>query len=341
MEEYIQGFNMTSEKEEWHKSHKASEDKKLELRLGPPGEISLVYKTNPTTHGAKRVLEHTVGAKPSEGYWFTDTDEKQYKKFSGYEEGAEEVFSAPWLSNPLHSSTFHRETQKELLQPKPSFLQCSKVEESQCPDKMACSTSSSVSFPATTAGTNSCHKRAALAPVVGWPPIRSFRKNLAGSSTPKLVSESRNKPPKEGSSLKPDSFRNDLFVKINMEGVPIGRKINLNAYDSYEKLSVAIDELFRGLLAARRETADPRNDKKVKEANANAGSVSGSGEYTLVYEDNEGDRILVGDVPWHMFVSTAKRLRVLKSTEISTPQLSVGNNKQEKTPLSSAVEIGR
>lgn len=29
-----------------------------------------------------------------------------------------------------------------------------------------------------------------------------------------------------------------------------------------------------------------------------AGSVAGSGEYTLVYEDNEGDRILVGDVPW-------------------------------------------
>ena len=52
------------------------------------------------------------------------------------------------------------------------------------------------------------------------------------------------------------------------------------------------------LVLARRETADPRNDKKVKEANANAGSVSGSGEYTLVYEDNEGDRILVGDVPW-------------------------------------------
>ena len=23
-----------------------------------------------------------------------------------------------------------------------------------------------------------------------------------------------------------------------------------------------------------------------------------NGEYTLVYEDNEGDRILVGDVPW-------------------------------------------
>lgn len=26
--------------------------------------------------------------------------------------------------------------------------------------------------------------------------------------------------------------------------------------------------------------------------------LDGSGEYTLVYEDNEGDRMLVGDVPW-------------------------------------------
>lgn len=36
-----------------------------------------------------------------------------------------------------------------------------------------------------------------------------------------------------------------------MDGVPIGRKIDLNAYDSYEKLSSAVDELFRGLLAGK------------------------------------------------------------------------------------------
>lgn len=29
-----------------------------------------------------------------------------------------------------------------------------------------------------------------------------------------------------------------------------------------------------------------------------SGLLDGKGEYTLVYEDNEGDRILVGDVPW-------------------------------------------
>lgn len=38
-------------------------------------------------------------------------------------------------------------------------------------------------------------------------------------------------------------------MKINMDGVPIGRKVDLKAYDSYEKLSSAVDELFRGLLA--------------------------------------------------------------------------------------------
>ena len=40
-----------------------------------------------------------------------------------------------------------------------------------------------------------------------------------------------------------------MFVKINMDGVPIGRKVDLSAYPSYEKLSSAVDELFRGLLA--------------------------------------------------------------------------------------------
>ncbi|KAJ6382798.1 hypothetical protein OIU77_031258 [Salix suchowensis] len=305
MEENTRCFNMASA----HKTQKASEDKKLELRLGPPGETFLGYKTN--------------------------TQQSWSQKSSATPEEAEKVLSFPWLSSSLRSSTFHREAQKELQKPEPSFLQSSEVEELQYPDKMACSTPASASFPATTDGTDSCHKRCALAPVVGWPPIRSFRKNIASSSISKMVPELPNKTPKEGSSLNPDSFRNDLFVKINMEGVPIGRKINLKAYDSYDKLSVAIDELFRGFLPAQRETGDPMSESKMDEAKENESSVSGSREYTLVYEDNEGDRVLVGDVPWHMFVSTARRLRVLKSTE----KVSVGVNKQEKTPLSGAIEL--
>ena len=85
---------------------------------------------------------------------------------------------------------------------------------------------------------------------MGWPPIRSFRKNLASTSSSKPSPESRNAVPDKVASQKPvETCSKGLFVKINMDGVPIGRKVDLKAYDSYEKLATAVDELFRGLLA--------------------------------------------------------------------------------------------
>uniref|UniRef100_A0A0A9GHD4 Auxin-responsive protein n=1 Tax=Arundo donax TaxID=35708 RepID=A0A0A9GHD4_ARUDO len=42
--------------------------------------------------------------------------------------------------------------------------------------------------------------------------------------------------------------------------------------------------------------------------------VSGT-EYMPTYEDKDGDWMLVGDVPWRMFVDTCQRLRLMKSSE--------------------------
>ncbi|KAI8544385.1 hypothetical protein RHMOL_Rhmol08G0292500 [Rhododendron molle] len=42
--------------------------------------------------------------------------------------------------------------------------------------------------------------------------------------------------------------------------------------------------------------------------------VNGS-EYVPTYEDRDGDWMLVGDVPWKMFVESCKRLRLMKSSE--------------------------
>ncbi|KAG6497964.1 auxin-responsive protein IAA2-like [Zingiber officinale] len=149
------------------------------------------------------------------------------------------------------------------------------------------------------------HSRIMPAPVVGWPPIRSSRKNLAGAA--KLPIEFQN-----GNSevlKKCENERKCLFVKINMDGIPIGRKVDLLAYDSYDKLSMAVDDLFRDLMA----------EKLV----ITTGLLDGRGENTLVYEDDEGDEMLVGDVPWEMFVSSAKRLRVLKSCDLSASSVNV------------------
>ncbi|KAK9273585.1 hypothetical protein L1049_018395 [Liquidambar formosana] len=391
-------FSLIPKDREWHVrenegNHGVSEDKKLELRLGPPGEAQFIKQnsindhtqidhsllcfanfssmssnthntTNTTTCGAKRGFAETVGVKTGERNWLTKSEENLCQKLSSSEKPVEKVISTTWSCGPIASSisACQRETQKLQQQPKPSFHQlqypliskslavmaekssnpCSstRVAELQYQDKKACSTPSKTPVSANTAAPNSSHKRVAPAPVVGWPPIRSFRKNLAYGSSLKPASESPTDIPKEvvkGGESK--SFENGWFVKINMDGVPIGRKVDLNAYESYEKLSSAVDELFRGLLAAQRDSSDQGGGENEMDEKMITGLLDGSGEYTLVYEDNEGDRMLVGDVPWHMFVSTVKRLRVLKKSELSA--LCICSSKQEKISLDSAMEFGR
>ncbi|KAL4604479.1 hypothetical protein ACB092_10G196500 [Castanea dentata] len=332
-----------------------SEEKKLELRLGPPGEAQTVHYVgfNNKINGAKRVWQETVVAKKEERKWLSKNAQNQYQDLSFTEKTVERVFPTSWSSASLHSSAFHMDTdQKQNLQPKPTYIQypsisrrlsamaeesqqtCGcRVAEMQNSDKRACSSRcASASVSTATAEPINSQKRIAFAPVVGWPPIRSFRKNFGSRNFSKPAPESQNETPKEESDgEKLINLEHHMFVKINMDGVPIGRKVDLKAYDSYEKLSFAIDELFGDLLAAQRDYSAAKKENKVGDAKAITDSLHGSREYTLIYEDNEGDRMLVGDVPWHMFVSTVKRLRVLKSSEISTLQLTTSQD--EKTPL--------
>uniref|UniRef100_A0A0D9VE03 Auxin-responsive protein n=1 Tax=Leersia perrieri TaxID=77586 RepID=A0A0D9VE03_9ORYZ len=90
---------------------------------------------------------------------------------------------------------------------------------------------------------NGSQTRSPSTPVIGWPPVRSFRRNLATSSKASLELQNGKK------AAKVEETKRAPFIKINMDGIPIGRKIDLNAFDSYEKLSLAVDKLFRGLLA--------------------------------------------------------------------------------------------
>ncbi|KAL8216564.1 hypothetical protein R6Q57_023401 [Mikania cordata] len=144
----------------------------------------------------------------------------------------------------------------------------------------------------------SSNKRVAHPPaVVGWPPVRRSRKNILTSSYSGKMVSLPEKASTDGSGDKKTGSDQDnsLYVKINMDGVAIGRKVDLKAYDTYEKLSSAVDELFVGLLAAQGESCCGISNKQ---RDMTTGLLEGSREYTLVYEDNEGDRILVGDVPW-------------------------------------------
>lgn len=306
---------MAKERREWlvmrNGEASSSEEKKLELRLGPPGGEDKRWSLKDSTNRERDNHHHHHQYLLSLGY-FSSTNNSNNNGFS-------------FLHH--HSSLSLPVMARESSQPC-----CTKVADLQSPAERKAFPSSA---PAkNTAVPNSSQKRTAPAPVVGWPPIRSFRKNLAGASASKSpTSESPNDVPSKTVNEKPahEPGRKNPFVKINMDGVPIGRKVDLNAYDSYEKLSAAVDELFRGLLAAQRDSSAGGIVNKQEEEKAITGVLDGSGEYTLVYEDNEGDRMLVGDVPWHMFVSTVKRLRVLKSSEVSAlSREKFGNSRQDK-----------
>lgn len=87
--------------------------------------------------------------------------------------------------------------------------------------------------------------RGAVLPVVGWPPVRSFRRNLTNASSSKQSPEQQND---EACDKAKQTCKRSPLIKINMDGIPIGRKINLSAYDNYQKLSSAVEDLFCGFL---------------------------------------------------------------------------------------------
>lgn len=71
------------------------------------------------------------------------------------------------------------------------------------------------------------------AQVVGWPPIRSFRKNSMASHSPKSDDDAEGK---SGSGC--------LYVKVSMDGAPYLRKVDLKTYGSYMDLSSALEKMF-------------------------------------------------------------------------------------------------
>ncbi|KAI3676435.1 hypothetical protein L1987_86044 [Smallanthus sonchifolius] len=116
--------------------------------------------------------------------------------------------------------------------------------------------------------------------VVGWPPVRSYRKNILQVKKTELETGS------------------GMYVKVSMDGAPYLRKLDLKMYKSYEELMKGLQEMFKCIIGLYSERE----------------GYNGS-QHALTYEDKDGDWMLVGDVPWEMFISSCKRLRIMKSCE--------------------------
>ncbi|CAD6336421.1 unnamed protein product [Miscanthus lutarioriparius] len=111
---------------------------------------------------------------------------------------------------------------------------------------------------------------------VGWPPVRAYRRNALRDEQAKLV-------------------------KVAVDGAPYLRKVDLAAHDGYAALLRALHGMFASCLGA---------DGAGRLVDAATGA-----EYVPTYEDKDGDWMLVGDVPFKMFVDSCKRIRLMKSSE--------------------------
>ncbi|KAL4289779.1 hypothetical protein GQ457_14G003290 [Hibiscus cannabinus] len=148
---------------------------------------------------------------------------------------------------------------------------------------------------------NSSNAPAAKAQVVGWPPVRSFR-------TKTLATSSKNNDEVDG---KPGPTA--LFVKVCMAGAPYLRKVDLRVYSTYQELSSALEKMF-SCFTLGQCGAHGTPGKEILSESKLKDLLHGS-EYVITYEDKDGDWMLVGDVPWEMFIETCKRLKIMKSTD--------------------------
>ncbi|CAN6903143.1 unnamed protein product [Brassica oleracea] len=143
--------------------------------------------------------------------------------------------------------------------------------------------------------------------VVGWPPVGSHRMNsLANKQAVKAEEGEGKKKVMKEDEPKDVSVKGSGFVKVNKDGVGIGRKVDVRAHSSYENLAQTLEEMFFG----RTGTTSMEKVKPLR-------LLDGSSEFVLTYEDKEGDWMLVGDVPWRMFITSVKRLRIMGTSEAS------------------------
>nr|ACG38316.1 IAA5 - auxin-responsive Aux/IAA family member [Zea mays] len=147
---------------------------------------------------------------------------------------------------------------------------------------------------------------AAKAQVVGWPPVRNYRKNTLAASA------SRSKAPAPAAEDAASAAR-PMYVKVSMDGAPYLRKVDIKMYSSYEDLSVALEKMFSCFIAG--QSVLHKSSSKDRLTNGSKVDALKDQEYVLTYEDKDADWMLVGDLPWDYFTSICRKLKIMRGSD--------------------------
>ncbi|PKI77889.1 hypothetical protein CRG98_001681 [Punica granatum] len=100
-------------------------------------------------------------------------------------------------------------------------------------------------------------------------------------------------------------------TKVQMQGIAIGRAVDLTVLDGYDQLIDELEEMF---------------DMK--------GEIRPRNKWEIVYTDDEGDMMLVGDYPWQEFRNMVRRIFIWSIHDVK--KMSSGS----KLPASSTEDEG-
>ncbi|XP_073282961.1 auxin response factor 9-like [Primulina huaijiensis] len=100
-------------------------------------------------------------------------------------------------------------------------------------------------------------------------------------------------PTKEVQSRQNQSHSFRSRTKVQMQGVAVGRAVDLTALNGYEELITEIEEMFEIKGELR-----PRN------------------KLEIVFTDDEGDMMLMGDDPWPEFCNMVRRIFICPSQDV-------------------------
>ncbi|XP_027332002.1 auxin response factor 1-like isoform X2 [Abrus precatorius] len=99
-------------------------------------------------------------------------------------------------------------------------------------------------------------------------------------------------------------------TKVHMQGMAVGRAVDLTRFDGYEDLLRRLEEMF-----------DIKSEL--------CGSLK---KWQVVYTDNEDDMMMVGDDPWHEFCTVVRKIFIYTSEEVKklSPKIGLPINEKVK-----------
>ncbi|KAG5014415.1 hypothetical protein JHK85_020551 [Glycine max] len=102
-------------------------------------------------------------------------------------------------------------------------------------------------------------------------------------------------------------------TKVHKKGIALGRSVDLTKFSDYGELITELDQLFE----FGGELTSPQKD------------------WLIVYTDNEGDMMLVGDDPWQEFVAMVRKIYIYPKEEIQKMSPGTLSSKNEENQSAS------